>query len=308
MILGIEARHAWTPAGASEPAVVLNKIREGGKVWPRYVLHRVTGLGSLGEPEDLRRARVGAIGEIAEPSLRRGRTVTYEGDVLARSLLELREAEQALRDAFASLEEGRMDVTPHPENGELSALVPVYFEARPLTCEIADVQESKDWRRPFVIALRQGDPRHFESDQDSHSAEITTTAVGEEFDGIIAVPDNARGPILALALPQNEKETLVKFALAPKPVGEERFVVLRIPKSWEGGRLTLDWYQRTITDENGNDRTAYLDSEGGSLWLTRPPASVGESRAALVVILAGEESAEEPYKATATLSWEKGYS
>lgn len=184
MIPGVEGIHAWTPPGASEPAIELNRIKadDGSPVWPRYPVRAIPGLKSLADPEDNRDRPPGRRGELTRLSERRGKTVVYEGAIEARSLLELVEGDAALRAAFAEIStEGRMDVFWHPLLAAFSAVPPKFYEARALTCDIVDVQNSKRWERLFVIGLRNGDGRYFDEESLTHVVEITKTLVPKAF-------------------------------------------------------------------------------------------------------------------------------
>jgi len=191
MIAGIEGLHAWTPPGASEPAVVLGQRSglllasgsgSGDDVGaPRLKIVEVGGLHALSPTEDNRDPRIGDIGSTARPSERREKSVTYTGVLEAETLRELREGEQLLRDAFAEVNrEGRMDVAWHPDNDEFADAPPVFYEARPVLCEIVDRQVNKRWHRPVVIGLVLGDPRHFEADA-AHSVEIKESDLAVDF-------------------------------------------------------------------------------------------------------------------------------
>lgn len=262
MILGIEARHSWTPTGAVKPAVTLNEIRddEGSEVWPRFRLRRVSGLHGIGDPEDRRDPKVGGIGEIPRLSQRRGRTPTYEGAIQARTLAELREGAQTLRDAFSGMGEGRMDVSAHPDNPELESLPSVFYEARALTCEIPDAQATKRYQRLFVIALRQSDPRHFDEETEASERALEETNATETF-ADVGIPANARGPRLEFALP--EFAGAIDLIVVNTDSGEQ--LTLHLP-TWDGDDLELDFFRRTITDQLGADRSALLDSDDAGLW------------------------------------------
>ncbi len=163
-IPGIEGLHSWTPPGAAKPAVTLG---EGV-----YKLRGIVGLGSLGDIEENADAIVGGIGENQHPDERRGKTVVYEGRIDADSLLELREAETALRAAFADRSAlGHMDLAAHPDNVELAGQTPKFFEAKAMNCDVADQQASKRWSRNFVIGFRLGDPRVFDGESAVHTVE-----------------------------------------------------------------------------------------------------------------------------------------
>jgi hypothetical protein len=184
MIAQTEGIHAWTPPGAGAVAVELGRTTSdvGAPVWPRYTLSRVSGLGSVGDPEDNRDRPAGQAREIARLSLRRGKTVTYEGKIKAQSLLELREAEADLRAAFDDEQrEGRMDVSWHPLLVAFAAVPAKFFEARALTCDVIDVQTSERWERPYVVGLRMGDRRYFDETEDTHQVKVESTENLYEF-------------------------------------------------------------------------------------------------------------------------------
>lgn len=268
MLLGIEARHAWTPPGASEPAITLNRIKDdaGAPVWPRYRVRRISGLMGLGEPEDQRDRPVGRLGEIVRRSNRRGKTAVFEGAIQARTLLELREAEADLRAAFNDLEgEGRMDVTPHPDNAALAAVPPVFYEARALTCDIIDVQGGRTWERLFVVGLRLGDPRYF-----SEGTSIEEVATETNTPMAFSLPTNSRRPVLTLAAEEPETRLILRNKTSGKSLS------IRLPEIWGGENLILDFDARTIVGATaGVDRSALLDPADNSLWVAPEPLPPG---------------------------------
>lgn len=185
MIPGIEGIHAWTPPGALEPAVELGRIKadDGSLVWPRYTITRITGLRSLGEPEDNRDRPPGRQIETPRLSQRRGKTITYEGKIKAQTLLELGEAEDALLAAFDNLAtEGRMDVFWHPLLTSHADLPTVFYEARALTCDVVEVQESRYWERGYVVGLRASDRRYFDEETEVYMAAFAQTGILDGFD------------------------------------------------------------------------------------------------------------------------------
>lgn len=164
-----------SPATMEAPALTLNLLTDdaGNKLWPRFKVTRVSGLMNLGDAEDKADLPVRRIGELSRLSFRRGKTVTYEGRVEARSLRQLREAEATFREAFADeSREGRMDVTPHPLNEDFFGVPAKFYTARALGCDIIDQQGSNSYRRPFVAALRLHDPLYY--DVTPESGTITT--------------------------------------------------------------------------------------------------------------------------------------
>jgi hypothetical protein len=152
------------------------------RVWPRYALKTVSGLHSLGEAEDNRDPAVGRIGEITRASEGRGKLVTYEGWIQARSLLSLRQADAAMREAFSERDgEGRMDVTWHPLNEEFAAESAKFYEARVLGLDIVDVQENMRYERRFLLVLRMSDPRYFTDAQVAASATVAALNASSDF-------------------------------------------------------------------------------------------------------------------------------
>jgi len=179
MIGQIEAIHEWTPPGASEPAVAINRLTDasGKEVWPRYRLTRISGLRSQGAAEDNKSPRIGGVGETPERSERRGKSVVYEGWVEAETLKQLREAEDLVIEAFADITAiGRMDVYWHELNAEFKDETPKFYEAKCITCDIPDNQETKGWKRRFVLGLWMYDPRHFDEETEIHTVEVKETS------------------------------------------------------------------------------------------------------------------------------------
>jgi hypothetical protein len=165
---GLEALFSWSPPGAPEPVITL-----GGSP---YRLTGITGLSSLGDSEANADPRVGSVGETPRLSQRRGRTVVYEGRIIASGLLELREAETALREAFDDQSvEGHMQVAAHPDNVELADQSAKYFNARALNVDIIDQQATRTWTRNFVVGLRLSDPRLYDVEEERHELSIVNT-------------------------------------------------------------------------------------------------------------------------------------
>ena len=157
--------------------IVLNHLidDDGNKVWPRYKVKRIGGLHGLGDSGDTRDLRVGQRGEIPRRSFRRGKTITYEGLIKARTRAQLRQAEADLRAAFDDqTDEGLMVVTVHPDNDDLDADEYRYFTAKALTVEIDDVvvsphRDSLGHESSFVVAVRNKDGLYYDQDDASYS-------------------------------------------------------------------------------------------------------------------------------------------
>lgn len=305
MIGGLSAIHAWTPPGAIEPVIELNRIKDdsGDPVWPRYRVRNILGLKSLPDPEDNRDRPPGRRGERARLSGRRGKTVVYEGWIEARSLFELEEADSALRAAFAEIAtEGRMDVFWHSLHTTYAAVPPKFYEARALTCDIVEVQNATTWTRPFVIGLRNGDGRYFDEESEIYEVNIALSETTYEFvKGGLTMPENVRGPRLTLALPK----LLNKHNVLLENTTTEQQLRLSLGSEWDGDDLLLDFPRRTILDQEGKDKSSRLDSEVNSLW-TPEPLIPGKNDLRITVNREPESEAKA-LGAVATLAWEKGY-
>src|SRR4051812_8794110 len=107
--LGLQGRHTWNGL------FTLNDINSG---LPHVNLDQITGLFSLPESDDLRDPRIGANGEVLYPSFTRGKTITYEGKLIAANENIYAYRWQMLA-AFAGNQsnEGTMVITPHPAWG-----------------------------------------------------------------------------------------------------------------------------------------------------------------------------------------------
>lgn len=150
----------YDPSALPQP-VFLNRLTDDADspVFPRRNVKKITGLSGSGDSDDRRDNRIGAQGEIPRRSFRRGKTITYEGQVEAMTRAGLRQAEADMRAAFDDQAfDGLMVVTPHPlydASGDYR-----YFNARALTCDIDDAatfsphRVTQGHQSPFVVALR----------------------------------------------------------------------------------------------------------------------------------------------------------
>jgi hypothetical protein len=157
---GLEATHTWNNG------VVLNNrgTSPATRPDPCYKLDRIGGLKSLADPEDQRDAGTGRAGEIERLSVRRGKTLTYEGMIQSRSLAGLRTAESTMTAAFYEMAAGVMLMQPLPG----AAWPTRQFHARCLTLDIPDEQVvpytrwSRGYERPFALGLRMSDARFYD--------------------------------------------------------------------------------------------------------------------------------------------------
>jgi len=137
--------------------------------WPRIELDRITGLHSLPEVDDNREPAYARSGERTYLGFIRGKTIVYEGRVLARDLWTLRSLSHELRQACnrvggsARTTEGFVVVRPHPTIGGNSHR----YDGRFLSFEMDDEQTVGNdamptaYQRGFVLTIRQSDPRYY---------------------------------------------------------------------------------------------------------------------------------------------------
>jgi hypothetical protein len=185
-IPGLEAVHTWFASSngflAASPLVALNYRWDtsGNRRQPLpstlsaspgrvaagavSVLDKISGLHSRAEADDNRGNNQGRPGEYLLPSVQRGRTITYEGRLLAGSLNALREAAAIMRSGFSG-SEGLMFVEYNPLYSTVEEMPWLYF-GRVTQFEIVDEQTAAPDAlfphvRSFVLAVRQHDPRYY---------------------------------------------------------------------------------------------------------------------------------------------------
>lgn len=187
MILGVEGVHTW------ETGLVINDRSE----YPMYRLRRISGLHATPDFDPISDNATGRIGEISRFQSRRGKTINYEGEVVAQSLAGLRTATGDLIAAFAGTDELQMDVEPHPDYAG-SDLLARRFSARPLDVGVEDDQTSiapfktsRGYERPFSVSLRMSDPRFYYPDITVETQDTRETLDGT---GDIIVPSGETDP------------------------------------------------------------------------------------------------------------------
>lgn len=150
----LDAKHLWTPATGS--TVTLNDV---GTSWIK--VDSIQGWRSLPEADDNREAKTVGHGEVVYESRYLGKTLVYEGRVMARDREAMRAKLHALVTALgASKDEGVMTVTPFTVPGG----VVWTYSARviDLTPNQTFVQRSAAYSLQwgFTFSLRMSDP-HF---------------------------------------------------------------------------------------------------------------------------------------------------
>jgi hypothetical protein len=224
-----------------------NLDENSAPVLPRYEIARIAGRGDTAELESRREARTGARGEVFRRTLRRGKGETYEGAVIAGSLLELQRAVAELRAAFDDPREGRMEILPHVKQQGLFANF--FFRAGEASLTVLDEQvaspshSSLGWTRPFVLTLRLPDALYLESRQRKRT---TGTIVA----GATTVLCENRGTAAA-------EPTLVVWGPVPAPwtvsnltAGKQLRFLTAIPS---GSAVVIDFAKRSIL-------------RGGTVW------------------------------------------
>jgi hypothetical protein len=170
-VLGLEGIHTAN-------SFALNDL----STYPQAKLRRILGLHSK-ELDDASMPASGRVGEISLPSLQRGKTVTYEGELRATSLPSLRTIANDMRGAFQQDDTYTFVVAPPVARGGASH----FFGARVLQLTLDDEQtrgpsSHQRYSRAFVLAVRQYDPRYYVSAQVSDTGNTpgsTATVVND---------------------------------------------------------------------------------------------------------------------------------
>lgn len=230
-VLGLEANHR-----------LANRVDLNTQTgFPRCELDRITGLHSLPDADDNREATYAMTGERVYPSLNRGKTVTYEGRILARDLHGLRWMGTQLRYAatVGRLTETSIVVTPHPAIGGAVHR----YDARILALDIDDDQTRgvgsmpTAYQREFVLSVRQSDPRYYLVGQD-----VTANAVESD---VVEVNNVGNFDALPVFIVNGPVPTDLFFQRYDNFV--ERALVYEDVGLATGQQLKLDFNNRTLT-------------------------------------------------------------
>jgi hypothetical protein len=272
VIPGLEARHSWNAQ------VLLNDV----SVSPRYRLREITGLRSTADPEDNREPATGRRGEVTRRSWRRGKTITYEGQIEAQSLSQLRSGEADLADAFQELDaEGEMLIVPHPDLPDPPP--PVLFRARSLSYEPGTERpgDRNDPRhmgfmQPFVVTLRMSDPRFYRAQQAGpFESGALTSQIGLRLPVVLPVTIPAPGTIAGTITVENEGDAdtdpvLDIYGPISNPVVENETVDARLTFEGltlsDGQLLRVDFRTRRILLEGSTDYRSRLNRPASDWW------------------------------------------
>lgn len=242
-LAGLEAVHSW------DDLIVLNE-----PALPRVKLDKISGL--FGTPDFVAQQdpMMGRIGELPRFSVKRGRTISYEGRVMGRSRVELRQLLTLMGLAFARTDERKMTVTTNPALGGDAYT----FEGRVLDYQSIESQDvgphgpTLGWQRPFTLAIRCADPRYYALDANNET--VPRGPSGHNCPNVGTAPTD---PVVVLVGPY-DAATLTNATVQ----GTLHFTT----PITAGQFLVVDFKHRTITDEDGNDARSHLDLVGSTWW------------------------------------------
>lgn len=168
---------------------------------PYVVVDVITGLHDMADADDPRDSNNNQIGETPYLRLLKGKTLVYNGRVIANSLQQLRQVVTAFRGALSNCpSDTTLAIAPHPSVGGVTLTA----YGRPLACNVDDRQDNipgdlpSAWQRKFVMSFRLRDPRFF--DLASGDA-ITGAAASGSTATLVAVGNAPLEPVFAVAAP-----------------------------------------------------------------------------------------------------------
>jgi hypothetical protein len=189
MIVGVEGIHEW------ETGLVLNDRA----AMPHYRIEKIGGLRSAPDFSPTADPALGRTGEVPRLADRLGKTITYEGLIVATKLNDLEAANAALVAAFSGTTERKMTAGPHPGYAG-PALQTREFYARPLDAGGDESQDATPWRksrgfeRPFTLSLRLSDPRFYNPVADDVTATVVSAVDVSDALGLPFVPGSDLSP------------------------------------------------------------------------------------------------------------------
>ena len=257
---GLNSTHTWLPAGGA-PGVVLNSANR--EVWPRIRIRReIAGWGQPPAGEDRRDPLVGRpLREMPRTSLRRGKTLTYQGLVEARDDLTLRDMVGKLSAAFGDplMGEGRMVVEPWDGRAAVDYTGRVTGFECPEAVPSRDAlgRASRGYERSFTLQLHLAKGRLFSSAQ-------TTVQSGQAVDGVTPAADVARCVNRGTA-PTEPKITITANRATETIHNVTTGQLLRFTGLATGGTLVVDFDTRTAT-RNGVSVRGNLDRTVSNWW------------------------------------------
>lgn len=267
--LGLEAVHQWLIPFTSE-TFELNDWTGG---LPYVQLDPpISGLRSRAEADDNRQPRNARQGENPLPSLLRGKNLTYQGRICAKTQQEVRALTTAMLFAFKETSlEGEMRIVPHADYGSLVFT----YTARPTQLDIDDnVVGPGAWpprQLPFTLGLRMSDSRFYLDEEivkgpftngSSHTCDNTGTA---PTDPVITGTRNALSPDITvenLDYAVGGGHAVLKFAAVDETSGD----------------VVIDFAKRTATIDTGLGPVTLLgffDAADSTWWDHRKVGLLG---------------------------------
>jgi hypothetical protein len=243
---GLMAAHTWN--------TVINLNTDVSYGYPRYVARTITDFYSAPEADDNKEPRTARRGELPLPSSERGKTIQYEGEIIALTATELVRMANMMRSAFRERSFlGQMRITPHPTFGG-----PTWFYmARTVDCKVDDeivaesLQAVKQYKLKYAVSLRQFDPRFYVEPQvEHHSGEgpILTNSGTASTDPVFIL--NVPGP-----------------GIGDVTIGNDANAAQLTLRDVPTGNYHVDFAARTIVnDQDNQDYTGMLDGAVSDWW------------------------------------------
>lgn len=256
--LGLEAKHVWYDG------FVLNDL----SVWmpsSAYAkLQRITGWHSLPEADDNRDPLTGRIGEIVYRSFPRGKSVSYEGDIIAINAQQLRRFGNQMRSAFSDRSnEHTMQVVPDADYGSTIW----EYNARTVSFDMDDevtidhLAVPTEYQQHFILTLRLSDPRYY--------LVGGASSVGPQAGGVHEIIDNAGtapvDPTFTITVPSAAGGITIGniTQINPRTGANYRlFFNSGVP----AGTLTVDFKARTASMGDGTDVLPLLNPTQSDWW------------------------------------------
>lgn len=248
--LGLEAKHLLRLVTLNDRGRVLSS---DPTVYPWFELTDVTGLHDKAESDQPIDPLTGRIGEVKRRSQLRGKNVTYSGVAKALNMPSMRAAVTLLRNDASNENDLTVAISPHPAWGTIA--LSYFAHPAAFTCdeswssvEIGSVPTV--YQRPFVLTMRQHDPRYF--------------ALGDLV--TVGAADGVAAAITAGGLAITEPVFTTASASATVDLENvTQGTLLRLLGLPGGGALIVDFVHRTVT-QGGDDVTAYIDWSVSTWW------------------------------------------
>lgn len=165
---GLDSTHTWR---ADEGGLRFAGYHQWASQWWLKV-DKIAGLFSLGELEDQTQPSEGRVGKVKYPALTGGKTITYEGRLIAKTLPQLRLGAATFRKWLmgpSMTRDGPMNVLAldAPGGG-------YRYDGRIMQADMDDEQELGGnarptiWQRKFIVGILQTDPRYYWYPQQAH--------------------------------------------------------------------------------------------------------------------------------------------